>query len=105
MKPLLHPPHSPLNLLPDSVETALEQRLELAYEQEQLTGRASLFSRRSLLWMASGLLGTALLGTGYARWVEPTQVQVDEVSLPVPRLPERLIGKRIAQIKPRKRFR
>lgn len=98
MKPLSHPPRSPLNLLPDSVETALEQRLELAYEQEQLTGHASLFSRRSLLWMASGLLGTALLGTGYARWVEPAQVQVEEVPLPVPRLPERLIGKRIAQI-------
>jgi hypothetical protein len=87
VKPLLHPPHSPLNLLPDSVETALEQRLELAYEQEQLTGRASLFSRRSLLWMASGLLGTALLGTGYARWVEPTRYRWTRSRCPSPGCP------------------
>ncbi len=77
----------------------LEERLELAYEQDSRHfARPRLISRRSLMWMFGGLLSTTVMGTGYARFVEPTQAQVDEVTLSIAGLPARLAGKRIAQI-------
>jgi len=76
-----------------------EKHLELAYERDfERFARPRLLSRRSFLWMIGGLFSTGVLGTGYARFIEPTHVQIDEVTLTIPHLPERLAGKRIAQI-------
>lgn len=94
------------HLRPDAVnppvnaaEADLEQRLEAAYEQDrEAYFQPRLISRRSLMWMAGGLLSATALGTGYARFVEPEWVRIDEIALTVPGLPGRLAGKRIAQI-------
>jgi len=76
-----------------------EKHLELAYERDfERFARPPLLSRRSFLWMIGGLFSTGVLGTGYARFIEPAHIQIDEVTLTIPRLPERLAGKRIAQI-------
>ena len=80
-------------------DAGLEQRLELAYEQESRTfARPRLLSRRSLMWMFGGLLSTTVMGTGYARFVEPTHAQIDSITLSIAGLPAHLAGKRIAQI-------
>lgn len=55
-------------------------------------------TRRRFLQMAGGL---ALAGAGsfsYGRLIEPNWVEVVEVALPVPQLPEHLAGLRIAQL-------
>lgn len=80
-------------------DTGLEKRLELAYEQESRNfARPRLLSRRSLMWMFGGLLSTTVMGTGYARLVEPAHVQIDSITLSIAGLPAHLAGKRIAQI-------
>jgi predicted MPP superfamily phosphohydrolase len=83
----------------DGVGADLDDLLETAYVQElEESVRPRLLSRRSLLWMVGGLFGTTLAGTGYARFVEPVHVQIDDVALTIVGLPPALAGKRIAQI-------
>lgn len=72
---------------------------ERAYEREwEAVSRPRLLSRRSVLWMIGGLFSTGALGAGYARLIEPARIQIDEITLAIPGLPEHLAGKRIAQI-------
>jgi uncharacterized protein len=55
-------------------------------------------SRRHFLqWLAGVALGGSTL-YGYSRVLEPQWVEVTHVSLPIPHLPEHLIGKTIAQL-------
>jgi predicted MPP superfamily phosphohydrolase len=82
-----------------AAQDELEKHLELAYERDfESFARPRLISRRSFMWMIGGLLSTGMLGTGYARFVEPARIQIDEITLTLAHLPERLAGKRIAQI-------
>lgn len=55
-------------------------------------------SRRRFLFGLAGMVGAAALATGYGRYVEPTWVQLDTISLHIPHLPAPLVGKRFAQI-------
>lgn len=82
-----------------SGDVDVEERLELAYEQDrEKYFRSRLISRRSLMWMMGGLISATLVGTGYARFVEPSHAQIDEVVLTIAGLQASLVGKRIAQI-------
>lgn len=85
--------------LASTSDEKLEKRLELAYEQENAHSFGPrLISRRSLMWMIGGLLGTSVMGAGYARFIEPAYVQIDPITLTIAGLPAQLAGKRIAQI-------
>lgn len=81
-------------------QAALDERRGLAYELEmERVPPRKLMSRRSLLWMVGGLLSASIGGTtAYARFGEPNRTQIDHISLPIPGLPPRLAGMRIAQI-------
>ncbi len=57
-----------------------------------------MLTRRRFLLGAAGLIGASALTVGYARYVEPRWVQVDEVALAIPDLPEQFAGTRLAQI-------
>ncbi len=81
-------------------QITLDERLGLAYELEmEAARRPRVISRRTLLWMAGGLLGVSVAGTtAYARFGEPSHVQIDRITLPIAGLPPRLAGTRLAQI-------
>lgn len=81
-------------------QTALDERRGLAFELEMEHVRQHrLISRRTLLWMAGGLLSAAVGGTTvHARFIAPQSVQIDHISLPIVGLAPRLAGMRIAQI-------
>lgn len=82
-----------------SFQEDVEAWVERAYERDfEDFSRPRFFSRRSFLWMIGGLFSTGILGTGYARFIEPARIQVDEITLTIPGLPAHLAGKRIAQI-------
>lgn len=93
-----HPPFSRHPFGEDQI--TLDERLGLAYELEmEAARRPRVISRRTLLWMAGGLLGVSVAGTTtYARFGEPSHVQIDRITLPITGLPSRLAGTRIAQI-------
>lgn len=55
-------------------------------------------TRRRFLQGMAALAGTAALTAGYGRYAEPTLVQVDQVTLAIPRLPAQLAGRRFAQL-------
>ncbi len=57
-----------------------------------------LLSRRRFLQLTGGLAFSGVGGFSYARSLEPNWVEVVEQTLAIPRLPEHLIGIRIAQI-------
>lgn len=84
----------------DENRTDLDERLGLAFELEmEEVRRPRVISRRTLLWMAGGLLGVSVGGTtAYARFGEPSQVRIDDITLPITGLSPRLAGTRIAQI-------
>jgi predicted MPP superfamily phosphohydrolase len=94
-----HPSSNVEPALASSGDAILEKRLELAYQQENAQPFGPrLISRRSLMWMIGGLLGTSVVGAGYARFVEPAHMQIDLITLTIAGLPAQLAGKRIAQI-------
>lgn len=55
-------------------------------------------TRRRFIQALAGLAVAAGTGYGYARWIEPHWVDVEEVVLPVRNLPAALEGRRLAQI-------
>lgn len=55
--------------------------------------------RRKFLKSTCGAIGTTGISSmGYSRWVEPHWLKIEKHILPIPELPNHLIGKTIAQI-------
>ena len=55
-----------------------------------------LLTRRAFLAAGAGLAGVGVAAGAYARWIEPTWVEVVECDLPVPHLPPAWEGTRLA---------
>lgn len=55
-------------------------------------------TRRRFLQSIAALAGAGALGFGYSRYVEPFWVDVEQVAIPVSKLPATLEGRRFAQI-------
>lgn len=81
-------------------QAEFDERRGLAFELEMEHFRQHrLISRRTLLWMAGGLLSAAVGGTAaYARFAAPQSVQIDHITLPIAGLAPHLAGTRLAQI-------
>ncbi len=61
-------------------------------------GRRRRRSRRSLLWAVGGLVAAGVGAAAYARWVEPTWIDIVQRDLPVPDLPQAWEGVRVGLI-------
>lgn len=63
-----------------------------------IPNRSNPLTRRRLLQWLGGLTVTGVAALTYSRLVEPRWIDIEEIALRIPRLPDRLAGRRIAQL-------